>query len=356
MNFDFAITRVATFVRPQFDGGVPALKGAALEREFRRQARLIQDSPKLATANAKAFELALELDRTAARKSCQEKDRPDGIGVLAILHLADEFTDMSAPFPESEALVARMPSERIEVTVGNARWILRTRAHVTSCALEGNRRPTKLWWTFEGIPYDTDPHSRPNADAVGALMKLAADMEDRVREPLKDAFENSLKELTNPRARVDSSDHRLHITLSETADDNVDALLDALYFDDKTPSAIRSSKDFQAARKGMTLFEDFIHRIAGQGAEIDDDSIRLAEGIPKVKGILWHHTYRDCHMVAGFARRAGAKIGLQFMTEDERRDQLSEMELRMRSAARPLSAFLANSEAIAIEQTTADPR
>jgi hypothetical protein len=241
------------------------------------------------------------------------------------------------------------------VRVGDANWILRTRAHITSCALQGNTRPTKLWWTFEGIPADNDPDRRPSDDAVSALLSLTAQIEQAVRGGLVAAFTDSLKSVTDPKLKVTRWPERLSITLAECPDDAVDALLDAMYFDSRAPSEIMKShdKELKEARDGMKSFENFIRNVVGERARVDDKSVSVVDELPKVKGILWHRTHPRSQLVAGVARRAGAKIGLDFLSAAERRRQLSEERVRLRSAARPLSAYLADSEAVALERRAA---
>jgi len=356
MNFDFAISRIATFARPDFCKSVSiedyTLSGSSLFKKFHEQAQHIAANNLFKNANDAAWEIARGFDSKATRKKCTKPDSPDGIGELAILNLAEEFGGASTEVQGSDTLVARMPSERIQLAVGGVDWILRTRAHFTSCALEGNKRPTKLWWTYEGIPADNDPNARPHREAVSALLTVANKMEDAVRDGLTEAFEESFVTVTagGTKGKVSPDKNRLNITITEGLDDGVDALLDALYFDDKTPSKIVQS-DLELARRGLDTFEWFVHRVAGTDAKIDDASVSLAEGIPKVKGILWHRTDKSSHLVAGFARKAGARIGLRFMSDEERREELVEQQVRMRSAARPWSALLANNEAIKFEQS-----
>jgi hypothetical protein len=351
MNFNIAISRAATFARAKLMAGhtIRPLSGDNLYDTFAKQAEIIASHPKLKSANDAVWRVASQADPKARRLPCGHSDSRDGIGALAVLNVADEFAD--AALGRMEALVARMRSERIEVQVADVKWIIRTRASVTSCALEGNKRPTKLWWTFEGIPANADPDHRPNEEQVAALLSITGRMEKAARAGLKDAYEGSLFSMLSAKGKLLPHRERLSITLTECVDQEVDSLLDAMYFDAADVSEIKNSNvdELGKARVGMEFFERFVRSVAGSQARVQNTSVSIAEGIPKVKAVLWRGHSQSDSLVVGFARRVGANIGLGILTADERRKELTEERVRLQSAARPLSALLASKEAGALD-------
>lgn len=356
MIFDIAISRAASFARAEFasGAGVKPLKGDALQTAFQGMAESISTHPSLTKANAAIWQRVRGLDPRAEKRSCPSSSR-GGVGALAVLKIAGDFSATGDELGKSEALVALMPSEIMEMTLAGTHWILRTRASVTSCALEGNVRPTKLWWSFEGIPADTNLDRRPTEDDVKALLDFTAKLERAGRNGLRTAYQETLPAAVNAKgkAKLRPRAERLNITLTECTNDEVDSLLDAMYLDEQGVADIRGSEDeeLEEARLGMSEFEKFVHCVAGSKVRIADSSVTLATEIPRVKGLLWQGREARNTLVVGFARRVGAKVGLGLLTPDERRAELTEERIRFRSAARPLSALLANKHAGAIDKT-----
>jgi hypothetical protein len=350
MIFDIAISRAASFARAQFaaGAGVKPLKGEALHSAFQGLAETVASHPSLIGANEAIWKRVIALD-PAAEKRCLPSHSRDGTGELVVLNAADDFSAAGNELRDSQALVARMRSKIISVRIADMAWILRTRASVTSCALEGNVRPTKLWWTFEGIPADTNPDRRPTEHHVKAFLDVVAELERAGRDGLRIAYQEALPAAVKAKGKAKLRSHaeRLNITLTECVNNEVDSLLDAMYLDEQGVSDIRSSEDeeLEEARVGMSEFERFVHCVAGSNARIEDASVTLATEIPRVKAVLWHGQEATNKLVVGFARRVGAKVGLGLLTPDERRAELTEERIRLRSAARPLSALLASKHA-----------
>src|SRR5205085_368998 len=137
MNFDIAIARLATFLRPQLckSGQITFPKGDDLRAAFQRQASAIVQDDNFKVAKKEIEAHIHRLDPNYEPYPCVRAGSPDGIGDIKIQNISDELAEFGLTLEATEALVARLPSERYRVKIGDARWILRARAAVTSCAL-----------------------------------------------------------------------------------------------------------------------------------------------------------------------------------------------------------------------------
>jgi len=352
MNFDVAISRVATYATPVFTaqrlGSFPT--GVDLRSKFRRQADLIATDPDFRRAQDEILKVLKKSTDDFVRLPCAKAGAKDGTGDIQVLNIRSEF--LGSETESSDALYARLKSDRYQLRIKDAVWILRTRASATSCALEGKDRPTKLWWTFEGIPAIGDVNRRPHEDDVVRLLQITDDLERAARDGFKAAFERTLFKVLETEGCLDTDKREVHICAMESVDDNVDALLDAVYFDGRQPSAISASTrdDLAEARKGISLFDRFVRKTIGEKAVINDATIFFPRGIPRLKGIFCRHEIENKTYIIGFARKTGARIGDDLLSESEQSAELAEENVRLRSAARPLSAWLANAEAMSHEK------
>lgn len=353
MKFDLAISRVATFAHADFKSSPPnPLKGDELYAAFRDVAERIAAHPQFLQANDSIRAIAARADQRANLLPAGSPESEDGIAELAVLNPASEFGDARTELAGTEPFIARMESERLKICLAGMTWILRTRASITSCALEGNVRPTKLWWTFEGIPQTDDPLQRPDSAQLAALLGVVRDMEAGARTGLLDAYKDVFRKSVSPRGSLESENKRLSITMAECVDREVDALFDAMYFDSRSFSELRhaESEELSLPRQGAQGFESFIHEIAGYDGKIDEGSIRLTHALPKVRGILWHHSDSNQHVVAGFARRVGRRAGFGLLNREELKQEMAEDRVRRVSAARPLSALVANTRTAELDR------
>jgi hypothetical protein len=251
-------------------------------------------------------------------------------------------------------LIGTLPGARFQFTAtsktsGRSRdWITHARASVTACALQPGRRNTKIWWTFEGVSANEDPNDRPISEDISAFITFTDRMADAAIEPLYDAFHDAVAEMTS----VDMSDFRLRknrirIRMTDSNDYDVEALVDAVYYQNHDVSKIRNEPDHSHARQGLCLFERFVRDVTHLDIEVPDKSLEVEARYDGFKGIFYRTIVRDNDtIVAGFGHQSGSVSGLErAVAPEKRRLEKQEGKLRAMSPSRPISAMLADREA-----------
>jgi hypothetical protein len=347
MSYELTINRVGTLVgSPRKSNASGLSKSDDIADLFHRHAELLLQSDFFRKAEAELLELAHAKDQKAARVTDPGFDDDDNhIDIL----VDEEKPNLVPDDDSSKPLIALFPSRRLSCKIEGTRWIIRTRATVTSCAFQAAAGQTKLWWTFEGIPQDSDPKKRPTETDIFHLLDLTNDMEKKAMPLLHKAYKHAYKKATNvPLEDFEMDEKRIRINMVDSDDRAVAALLDALELDRQKPSALRhsASKALSPAREGLKQFDRVVRKLSHSRSFPQDDAISISNDVPGMKGILFSR--RDGAfgtLIVGFARRLGPRTGFRMLSNDLQRDARSEPRLRAISAARPLSAKLADLEA-----------
>lgn len=327
MSYDLIITRLAALAT--FDGDRTYV-GEELKDVFKKH---IDELLKTNEFRSVASQIENEL---AATMLPNDPEHPE---------------DTEVRFPDE--IVSVLPSQKFRCEIAGTDWILRTRPSVTGCALQKDTRRTKLWWTFEGIPADPDPDHRPTTDDIASFVARADQVVEKTMPVLASAYEKALTIFST--GTFKRSGVKIRISVAESDTEAVAALFDALCFEARNVSEVGSShaSRLQEAKTGLEELNDFVKDLTGQPKAVRDDTIQVIDSepmFPKVSGILCRpQTPPDESTVVGFARRQGARNGYRLLPANQKKIFLSEDNIRMVSAARPLSGMLANQEARRID-------
>lgn len=252
----------------------------------------------------------------------------------------------------NDPLVGTLPWQRAACDVAGMKWILRSRASVTACALQPGARRTKLWWSFECIPAVPDPKKRPNKRHISAVVKLSEKICKVTMPLLRDAYRKALSRSTPAADEFQFSGESIRISLADNDTTAVAALFDAVCLEGRGVSDIESSTGvrLKEARSGLAELKGFVGDVVGDAEALTDRSLEVVDPEPRfplISGILCHQngTHTRNRTLAGFARRLGVRNGYLLLPPQQQRVYLEEASIRSASAARRLSAMLAGREA-----------
>ncbi len=356
MNYELTINRFGALVgSPDWRKVATShfLTKDAVVNAFSEQAQKIAASAQMRSANSVISRIARDTLAGAPEMSL-ESNRNDPVEGIAISRVPDvALSDLESL--SGAPLVCAFPSLRVACNANGLRWILRARASVTACALQSMERHAKLWWTFEGVPEDTSPDNRPTEEHVAALISLTKVMEEAAMKSLHEAYRETFQAVTGANLPgFDRALDRIQIAMADTSEHEVAAFVDALYFKGKTVSEIRANEmaSFADSRAGLHEFEKFVEDVIPGVSEIGDDCVEVTDGVPGSRGVFYR-AY-DVSMprteIAGIARKTGSAVGSEFLPIEQQRQEKAENVLRVLSAARPISAWLANEEAQKIDK------
>ncbi|MCW2274906.1 hypothetical protein GJ654_10935 [Rhodoblastus acidophilus] len=311
---------------------------------FKGQAQAIAESSAFAGANSSIGDIARNSlsDRDCFRDEPTENSSGE---TIVFMQGSDGGGEDAAP------IIATLPSRRLICESNGLRWILRTRASVTACALQSARRHAKLWWTFEGVPADTDPDNRPQESHVVAFIKLVGLMEAAAMPLLREAYGTAFNAATDSRLQeVQDGWDRIKIAMADTTAPEAAALVDAMYAEGNHVSDIRATEN-TVPRRGLLELEELVHGIVGD-RPMPNDNFCIVSSVPGSRGVFYREEGQspDRTVVIGFARQASSSVGYEFLPAAQKRRAKEESVLRVLSAARPISAWLAQYEAKKIDR------
>lgn len=352
MSLGLTISRYGLMpVTPILQGG-GGLENGELVSAFRRQTELFVSEELLKPANAQVLKIAD--GRPVVDDS--EPFEPPIPNKLAIVGMplrededgSDAGNAAAAGTQRFETLVGLLPFQEFRCDVDGVDWIVRTRASMTSCALQKGNRQTKLWWTFEGIPVSAKP---PNEEQAAAFVKRTDQLEECAMPLLRDAYLVSLQKLMNQVGRFDGAKERIRISLSDNDDRPIGELLGAIRHKDLSTIEDKGKAELKWAREGLRELERFVGAVTEQRLSVGPETLRINSEIPGIKGILCRQEGPEpfATLLAGFARRAAGSGGFHTRPE-EWPDAVRVQYIRRISPARQLSARLANSEAHSLEE------
>jgi hypothetical protein len=344
MPYDLTISRIGA-IAGFANQHVHRLSEEEILPAFKRQAKILSRSA--------LFEEANEILRIAGRGKyvCDKTAVDDEVEPYDLFRMTDTG---GAPRRKSDPapLVGLLPSKRMLCEFSGMKWIVRTRASMTACALQPGLGLAKLWWTIEGIPKDTDSKKRPKEKDATRFLAHTRTMAAKAMPALYRAYRDALSEtLDRKLPDFELGEERIQISLSDNDEMPVAALLDALYLDDILPSEIRAHDEpkLKDARDGLHEFETFVQHVAHLKMSIPDEAVSVEDQVPEMKGILFRHADTKQNLVTGFTRRSSTGSGYGLLSPEHMRERRSEDYLRTTSAARRISALLTTQEAAKIE-------
>jgi len=189
-------------------------------------------------------------------------------------------------------------------------------------------------------------YQKDEASASSFLDRIN-EWEGRELDTLKKAYRESLEVVSSQHAKgLEFEEAVLKISVSDDDTRAVASLVDAIYFEGVKPAQLGNVKD-KEVREGLKRLDSFVSHAGADHSRLDQSSLSIDSSVPGIKGIVCNgHSARYASLVAGFARRAGDGGGYQEVLDrlDEQSPLLFE-QARARSAALPLSARLAETEA-----------
>jgi hypothetical protein len=256
--------------------------------------------------------------------------------------------------------VGILPSTKMKVSIQSpdARrhmdWILRARCSVTACALHESKRQSKIWITFEGVPANVDPLNRPSEQNVADFVALTDRMEKASMEFFHEAYGAALKR-TRPEVSLRNfrlSKPRIRVRMTDTTDPHVSALLDVMYSGARTVAEIREggTPTLMRAQMGLHEFEKLLRQIGGHN--VSHPQLQTADGPMGPKGAVYRTVDRKTRdtIVIGVGIQVGTVKGQEDLPPEKRVLDMKEGYIRAASAVRPISANVAQVEAIRLER------
>jgi hypothetical protein len=241
-------------------------------------------------------------------------------------------------------------------TIEGMKWILRTRASITACALERSQGYPKLWWTLEGIPASDDPQTRPTEQQAARFVEVANLMAREAMPGLHLAYRDALREIQiAAQADIDLLPQRIRISLSDNDGRPFAKVLDEIPRTTFSRLAVSEEPELAEVRAGIAEFATFVdkvkHTLKLNGPGLDDRTVSVNSDLQSIKGLIYKHDYTDEQQIllAGLARAASTRGGYHALSPEQKRIELGEGYLRTFSAARPLSAMLASREALLLD-------
>jgi hypothetical protein len=357
MSFELTINRVGAFAGTTSGTG---MEHAHIQDLFETLLCSVAEDKEFKRNTERIFSEATNF-RSVRRRANDPEARNIRIGGTGIpIRIRETVIPTSKANNLQWNLVGTLPTRRFACTATSKKsgrskdWIVHARSSITACALENRRRNTKLWWTFEGVPEDDDPTARPTADDVSAFVAMTDEMADAAIDPLYTAFGAALAKSTS----IDLDDfflrkNRIRVRMSDSNDYDIEALLDAYYYQHRDVSEIRDAPDLTHARKGLLLFEQFVSDVARPDVHVDN-SLKVEGQFDGFKGI-YYRTIVDAKdtkdtIVVGIGHQSGSVSGLErAVAPEKRRLDKQENNLRAMSASRPISAVIADREAADLE-------
>jgi hypothetical protein len=299
----------------------PRLSNGELVSAFQQQARLFAESLQLPEKELQRIEL-VGVPREGAEDVEGNEEQ-------------DSF----------ETLIALLPRTEWKTSIDGVDWVISRKASITSCSLQSLPGRSKIWLSIEGIPLSGQHKGRDQANTF-AFLKLVNEHEEAQLNFLKSAYIHSLRAISIENSSTLQFDAPIKITLTDDETRPVASLVDAVYFDGLEPTRLRDIGN-EDLRNGLDRLEQFITHAAWSDLKSDNRNLTVESSAPDIKGIVCkcEDSLRYASFVAGFARRTGDGGGYREVLDELDKDiPLSLDHVRARSAARHLSARLADAE------------
>jgi hypothetical protein len=253
----------------------------------------------------------------------------------------------------TERLVGLFKSKRFLIHLGDMIWETRVRASVTACALERPGGLAKLWWTFEGVPADSGAAKRPTEkDSVAfieATKYLADDVMPLLRTAYAAGYENVMGE--GP-GQVNCDTGSIRVSLADNDSRPFAKLVDAMNLRRAKFTDVRDGHFGEEAAACAKELLKFIADVSKK--EPDPNMIELETSQPGATAIYYSTPVADdgltTRVVVGLASSIDMLAPNPTGSIEWQRINKRPSLLRSVSAARPLSAKIANEQAMRLEQ------
>lgn len=344
------------------------LKGKALARQFYEQMddmfrhrldeayKAIEKEAKRLGAGLESFEskrrTELDVEIFRERKSSADSE--------------EEFTGPPAEEDDgpSNRLVGLFKSRRFEFKTTTMVWDLRVRPSLTACALQRPDGLAKLWWTFEGVPLDAGARKRPTEEHAVEFIEATSKLAHVALPVLRKAYRKALQGVSKRKNRhlkeVQDLTEEIRVSLADNNGLPFARLVDAMHLKGASFKDILNGAYGTETAKGAHEVREFITATSGQAP--DDDAIRLSAEIPGIAAVYSTmekspagKTDQKVTVVSGLASSVDMITGEIPSNEQWRRINNKPDLVRTISAARPLSAKLANEGALRLDRRVPEP-
>ena len=249
----------------------------------------------------------------------------------------------------TERLVGRFQSRRFHFKTKSLKWDLRVRPSVTACAVERLDGIAKLWFAFEGVPADPASAQRPSGNEAVEFMNATNEMAAVALPLLRTAYAASLDAVTDRAAStIKPVDGHIQVSIADNNGLPFAKLVDAMFLKGASFADVRKGIYGEETAKGANEFVTFIQKASGRTP--DDSSVEINTDLPGKAAVFCRFqdvtsaTGKDT-FVAGLANSASMISAEINSTKEWRRAENKPELLRSVSAARPISAVIANERA-----------
>lgn len=253
----------------------------------------------------------------------------------------------NADAPTTNRLVGRFQSRRFHFRTKSMKWDLRIRPSITACAVERMDGIAKLWWAFEGVPANSGAAARPTENEAVEFIKATNAIGEVALPLLRKAYVASLEAVTHrSTSKLRPIDRHIRVSIADNNGLPFAKLVDALFLKGASFADVRKGRYDADAAKGAAELVTFIEKTSGRTP--DDSSIEINTALPGMAAVYckldWPSTTADGKrtLVAGLANSASMISAEVPSTEEWRMAENKPEVLRSVSAARPVSAVLAN--------------
>jgi hypothetical protein len=358
MSYDLAIYRV---------GALSELAGAS-DRAVRHDLPYEQLEAAFASLQDRVFKhpryrtALTEIEKAAKEEyhGAHFADLTEKLGRTTPLSLpTPSDTEADEEFDRSSHLVGLLPSERLNVKIGQFDWIVRIRASFTACSLEFSQALTKLWWTFEGVPADPDPDRRPSERDAAELLKFVHGLEEPALDGLNKAYFGALGEVAKAqKLKYHLGPERIRVRFADNNDVRYSALIDAIRFRGLKPVQIKRAEpetSLALAKEGLLDFGKFVkHTNLPPEPRINpnDSYVDIETWVPGVSAVEARRDFDESVSIVGVAQRPGAVTPYDHLdtVREQRLAENREDRLRASSAARRWTARRVALEAMKLER------
>lgn len=316
---------------------LPHLTNQFQDREGLSQSRANQEY--MASLEFLRDDLNDQLIEPATEFQCSEKTVGVEIRPLSPPHQPDNISTYAAVLPQ----------KCLEFQQDGIRWELHVKLSMTACALEDTRArsSSKVWYNLCASPHNLETSSASNkqkAKMLDLLEKSSVRALNRARRAFRCAVEDihnfddgNFGAQINPEDWIDYSG-RISVSFADNNDEEIRQLIFELMQNHGRISDPDQLHD-KTTKNALSQFIGFVREVRRNQNKIEIADIEVPEHLPDITGI--YHEGRDVQnhvlRLTGLARRH-----FQSPLRKEKNGDVLHERMSAFSAARPLSAYIAN--------------
>ena len=255
-----------------------------------------------------------------------------------------------------DPIVGRFPALHIKITIDGMSWDVLIRPTVTACLLERVDWLSKLWFNCEGVP--ANPLRMPNENDAIKFIQVTTRLADLLLPRLREDYVAALERKPASSGKCNFDEARLRICLADVTDKSFSEVIDTLTLTKATFADLAAGKYGKIVDEGVKQVIHFAQRLSG--AEPKPSEIEFRTNQPLLAALfckpieeratLGKHRY----VMAGLASPMGMSLS-DLPTDDQWKVDTYRPDLiRSLSAARPISARIADNAARGLDSFARD--